>query len=98
MDGSTIAAGATIATIIGLIKSYVSVPLWVPAALAVAFAGGFVGLGYLGGEITGTPLQLMSQVIEIALTAMGARAATQAGVQQVTGAPIPTSFRSRPPQ
>jgi hypothetical protein len=93
MDGSTIAAGATIATIIGLIKSYVSVPLWVPAVLAVAFAAGVVVLGVMGGEIVGTPLQLATQVIEIALTAMGARAATQAGVQQATGSPL--QFRSK---
>ena len=88
MDGSTIALAAIIATVIGLIKSYVVFPLWVPAAMAVALAALVVALGYLGGEITGTPLQLFTQVIEITLTAMGARAATQAGVQQATGAPL----------
>lgn len=88
MDGSVLGSAALIAAAIGVIKSYVELPRWVPMAVALLASCAVVYLGTLGGEVSGTPLEIANQALDTFLITLGMRTALQTTVESATGNPL----------
>lgn len=81
----TVGIGATVAALVGVVKT--AFPMGPQAAfvLTLALVVGFIALSVYAGRLEGDPLDWAFAGIQQFLTAVGARESVQFGVRQATG-------------